>query len=686
VSSDAFSWLANDKIYTRRRGSGVSSVEILALPDELRQLVSQIMRQEPVRVEALVEALERPEEDVRGQVALLKAQGWLQAEEIDGQVHYRVNLARRRTRSLPPGIWQVLEGTWKVQLFRYFDEDEKADFSGAFELQHFETGQHIFEAGEWGYSMYLIDAGTVELVRQDVDGREVVLDRLKAGDIMGEFAVLLGERRWATARATERVSAWSLHKDALDRLLARSPGAGLSVRREIERGLWMKSQRGRPSAARVPGGGDEARLRRDNPVLVVGSGAIALARALAGYGVKRVLVLDVHPQPPTPVAASPKVDESSRLRDAGGAQTVEQRWVYDLDSKALAAALHQAVEQFDSVIVAAPTELHGPLMGVVGQIELVVDLSGTTVPWAIAAARRHWAVPAGGPVSIGGVARHLCHCTLGLALSGGAARALAHIGVLRALEEAQLPVDMIASTGMGAVVAGLYAAGLSVNDLIDLATRRDRDLNPFDGSLNLRLASRSALYAGKRARNALHKLLEDRTFADLRLSLYVVAADLESGQPVVFDQGPLVDAMEASLALAGLVAPAEISGSPIAALNERLLVDGSLINSVPADILSERGADLIVGVSTIPSPARQGALTAQGRVDLTSTWLRLRDQLAHTALMNNMRHLDVLITPQVDGFDGTAFDRAAELIAVGLTATQQEVEYIRALLVPDARS
>ena len=102
--------------------------------------------------------------------------------------------------------------------------------------------------------------------------------------------------------------------------------------------------------------------------------------------------------------------------------------------------------------------------------------------------------------------------------------------------------------------------------------------------------------------------------------------------------------------------------------------------------MTERGADLIVGVSTIPSPARQGALTAQGRVDLTSTWLRLRDQLAHTALMNNMRHLDVLITPRVDGFDGTAFDRAAELIAAGLTATQQEVDHIRALLVPDAES
>jgi NTE family protein len=661
MSDDAFSWLTSDQIYTRKRKGGVSSLEILALPDDLRQLVNQVMRREPVRLEELIDAVDRPADDVRGQVALLTAQGWLQAQEIDGESHYSVCLARRRARSLPPGIWQVLEGTWRVQLFRYFNDDEKADFSRAFKLEHFEAGQLIFEEGEWGHSMYLLDAGMVELFTHDADGRQVVLARLKPGDVVGEVAVLLGERRWATARAAESVSVWTLHKESLDRLLARSPAAGLSIRREVERQVYGLD---RPSAALTSGSPPREEFEDDderlNPMLVVGAGAMELARALSGYTGERVLVLDVR----SPQEAS----ESSR--------TVEQRLVRDLDSKALTAALRQGLDEFERVIVAAPIELHAPLMSIIGLIELVVDLSADPVPWIIAAARRRWTVPAalpGASTGIEYIARRLCHRVVGLALSGGAARALAHIGVLRAWEEAQLPIDMIASTGIGAVVAGLYAAGFSVNELTDLAVRHERDLNPFDGSLSLRLASRSALYAGKRARKALNKLLGSRTFADLRLPLYVVAADLESGELVILDEGSLAEAMEASLALAGLVAPAE--------LKERSLVDGGLVNPVPADVLAERGADLIVGVSTIPNPARQGVLASR---DLTDTWLHLRDQLAYTVFMNNLRHLDMLIMPQVNQFDGTAFDRAAELIAAGLAAAQQEIDHARTLLAPNA--
>lgn len=669
MSDDAFSWLTSDQIYTRKRKGGISSLEILALPDDLRHLINQVMRREPVRLEELIDALGRPADDVRGQVALLIAQGWLQTTEINAVIHYRVHLARRRARSLPPGIWQVLEGTWKEQLFRYFGDDEKADFSRAFKLEQFEAGEVIFKVGEWGQSMYLIDAGLVELVRHDADGREVVLARLKPGDIIGEVAVLLGERHWATARAVDKISVWTLHKDDLDRLLARLPSAGLSIQREIERRV-RSAPPSAPLSQEWPGDSDG----QLNPILVVGPGAMELAQILSGYTGERVLVLDLR--------------SDSSQADIGGTsgRAVDRRLARHLDSKELAAALRQGLGEFDRVIVAAPIELHGPLMGVIGLIELVVDLSDTEVPWVIAAARRRWTIPAGDRLDIEYIARRLCHRVLGLALSGGAARALAHIGALRALEEAQLPVDMIASTGIGAVIAGLYAAGFSVDDLTDLAIHRARDLNPFDGSLNLRLASRSALYAGKRARNALNKLLKGRTFADLRLPLYIVAADLESGEPVLLDKGPLDDAMEASLALAGLVAPAEIAASPIESLNGRSLVDGGLVNPMPANVLAERDAGLIIGVSVIPSPVRKGTLPSQGRIDLTSTWLRLRDQLAYTALMNSLRHLDMLIIPQVEQFDGTAFDRAAELIAAGLAATQREIDHIQRLLAPNAGS
>jgi NTE family protein len=671
--SDDFSWLTSDQILTRKRKSGVSSLEILELPDELRELVNTILRHGKMRMEELIATLDRPADDVRGQVALLTVQGWLQTEEIEGEIYCRVRLGRRRRRSLPPGIWQILEGTWKMPLLRYFSDDEKTDFIRAFTLKQFEAGETMFEANEWGQTLYLIDVGQVVLVRQDVDGHEVVLARLKPGDVIGEVAVLLGETNWATARAVDPVSAWTLHKEDLDDLLARSPTAGLAIRREIERrisGLDQRRAQSKESRDTLP-----QRQEEYNPILVVGSGAVDLAQALSGYIGQRLLILDLHPDTLPTLAPDKSSDQENR-------RTVEQRSVRNLDSEELLVAVRQGLDEFDRVIIAAPLDLHGPLMGIISLIELVIDTSGTQITWLIAAARRRWIASALAS-HIEYTARRLCHRVIGLTLSGGAARTLAHIGALRALEEAQFPIDMIASTGIGAVVAGLYTAGFSVEELTDLAVRRTRDLNPFDGSLNLRLVSRSALYAGKRARNTLQEMLKGRTFADLSPPLYVVTADLESGQPVILDRGPLFPAMEASLALAGLVAPAELPASPVDPLNERSLVDGGLINPLPADVLVERGASIIIGVSTIPNTYHQTALSSRRQANLTSTWLRLRDQLAHTMLLNNLRHLDVLVTIPVGNVDGTDFDRAEEVIAAGLEATRQQIDHIRALLTPD---
>jgi len=641
MTEEAFSWLTGDQIYTHKRKSGVSSMEILALPDDLRRLVNQVMRREPVRLDELVAALNRPESDVQGQVTLLSAQGWLEAIEINGETHYRVHLSRRRARSLPPGLWQVLEGKWKIQFFRHLNEQEQAELTRAFKLEQFEAGERLFQAGEWGHTLYLIETGLVELVASDADGHPVVLARCKPGDIIGEVAALLGERRWTTARVVEPVVAWSLHKADLDHLLSASPAAGLSVQREIERGIH--------------GPEHSHAVTKSNPLLVVGPSALELAHAISRYTRERILILDVH----------------SPARQIAPNDRIQHRPVAGLEGKELAAAVRQGLQEFDRVIVAAPVELHPPVMSIVGQVALVVDLSATAAPWVIAAARKRWIAT---PDHLDDLARRLTGRVVGLALSGGTARALAHIGVLQALEEAHIPIDMIASTGIGAVVAGLYAAGFSPTELTDLWRQRERDLNPFEKSFSLRPASRSALYTAKRARNTLGKLLAGRGFADLRLPLHVVTADLSNNQPVILNQGELAPAMEASLALAGLVAPVEVEGRP--------LVDGDLINPLPGDVLIQHAADIVIGVSVIPSPVL--LRTEPGRLDLTATWLRLRDQLAHTALQPCLRHLDALIAPPVAHFDAAAFDRAVELIAIGRRATQEELPYLQTLLAPGA--
>jgi NTE family protein len=682
MSDNSYSHLTSDQVYTPKRETGFSSLEILSLPDHLRDLVNQVMRHEPISLQELIATIGRPADDVRGQIALLSAQGWLRTEEIDSQPHYYVNLARRRTRKLPPGIWQVLEGTWKTQLFRHFNQDEKINFSQSFELEHYKAQQTIYKEGEWGYTMYLIDSGVVELVSKDVDGNKVVLKRLRSGDILGEIAILLGERHWATARAAEPVTAWTLTKSDLDQLLSRSPAAGLSIRRMIEQGLrdehtrisvnW-KSKPGERHAGITTSTAKGIDKDSIETVLVVGSGANTLITALSKYSGKPILAIDLH--------ASPSNEQVPQL------PSVDVRQLHNMDSKSLRGILNTDAPPNGLVVLMTPAELHSPLMGIIDTIDLVIDLSAKELPWVIAAARRRWSLPSNVPfkIAVERLARRLAGRTVGLVLGGGAARTLAHIGVLRALEEAQIPVDMIASTGMGAVIGGLYAAGLSVNELTDLALRHERELSPFESSFNLRLASRSALFEGKRARNTLIKLAGNRTFADLELPLFVIVTDLNSGKPITIDEGPLVDALTASIALAGLVDPVEISHSPIPSLNGHTLTDGSLINPVPADTLFSQGAHIIIGASTIPS-LHYTNTRSQERTDLLHTWLRLRDQLAYAALMDNLHYLDVLIVPSIDQFDGSEFDQAAELVAAGLSATQREIDYIRTLLAPDGDS
>jgi NTE family protein len=165
---------------------------------------------------------------------------------------------------------------------------------------------------------------------------------------------------------------------------------------------------------------------------------------------------------------------------------------------------------------------------------------------------------------------------IGLALSGGGAKGLAHIGVLKVLEEAQIPVHMLAGTSMGGIVAALYAAGRSVAELEQIArslrlldiVQRDRSYTGLIGN-------------GKIAKRLREALGGDPTFDRLKLPLALVTADLETGEEVVIREGPVLEAMLATMAVPIIFPPVNWRG--------RLLVDGGLLNQVPFDVVRQMG-------------------------------------------------------------------------------------------------
>lgn len=172
---------------------------------------------------------------------------------------------------------------------------------------------------------------------------------------------------------------------------------------------------------------------------------------------------------------------------------------------------------------------------------------------------------------------------VGLALGGGGARGLAHIGVLKILEKYKIPVDCISGTSMGAVIGALYSAEPDANKLEKKAFEIDWK-NIFDYTI-----PNYGLIRGGEIEKVLNKKLGNLKFKDLKIPLFVTAFDIENKQEIIFHKGNVVKAVRASIAIPGVFVPVENKG--------RILVDGGLTDVIPTEILKKEGMDIIIAVN-----------------------------------------------------------------------------------------
>jgi NTE family protein len=185
------------------------------------------------------------------------------------------------------------------------------------------------------------------------------------------------------------------------------------------------------------------------------------------------------------------------------------------------------------------------------------------------------------------------HKKVGYALGGGAARGLFHIGVLSVLEEYGIRPDIIAGTSMGSIIGAMYASGLNTDDLKHIACNINwKQIVRLTDIVTL---PKSGLIQGKRIVALLTSILGDINFSQLKCKYAVVAADLYTGQEVIYTEGSLIEAIRASISIPGIFTPVFYRG--------RYMVDGGLINVVPVNVCRELGADFVVGVNAIPDPA-----------------------------------------------------------------------------------
>lgn len=175
----------------------------------------------------------------------------------------------------------------------------------------------------------------------------------------------------------------------------------------------------------------------------------------------------------------------------------------------------------------------------------------------------------------------------GLALGSGSARGMAHIGVIQVLEAYHIPIDMIAGTSIGSVVGSVYATGASAKQMKEAALTMKRSKTI---SLMVPTLPYSGLISGNRAEEILNKIaLKDKTFDDLNIPFAAVATDIKTGAKVILNQGSVIKAVRASISIPGIFTPVKYQ--------DYYLVDGGLVDPVPADVVEKMGADIIIAVS-----------------------------------------------------------------------------------------
>ena len=234
---------------------------------------------------------------------------------------------------------------------------------------------------------------------------------------------------------------------------------------------------------------------------------------------------------------------------------------------------------------------------------------------------------------------------IGLALSGGAARGLAHIGVLKVFEEYKVPIHYVAATSVGSIIGAAYAARVSIERMEKMAqTIRWKHL----GGLSFRLMG---LSESSRMEKFLSDLLPCATFEDLEIPLAITATNLLTGDLIVFRRGSLNKAIRGSCALPWVYAPVEIDGL--------LVADGGLTMSVPCRVARQMGADIVIAVDI------RGNLAAKTPTNMFQVVMQSFAILGYGMRDYQVQEADLVIAPNVDAIGWDELDKAMDAIAAG---------------------
>ncbi len=255
---------------------------------------------------------------------------------------------------------------------------------------------------------------------------------------------------------------------------------------------------------------------------------------------------------------------------------------------------------------------------------------------------------------------------VGLALGSGAARGLAHIGLLEVFNKEGILIDAVTGTSMGALLGGLYLAGWSP-EFLDKFAKSIRKKHIIS-TLDFVLPPKRGLIDGYHIEAMLNRMLKIKTIEKLPKPFATISADIVTGQRVVHDSGDLVKGIRASISVPGVFVPIKDQ--------DKMLVDGGIVDPVPVDILCQSGVDIVIGVNVMRRPL-PGAVP-EGIIDIL---LNMTDIMGFKIFETQQLDRVIIIEPLKEHhFGGMEFDKAAELIELGKEAATKALPGIKARL------
>lgn len=580
----------------------------------------------------------------------------------------------------------------QTTLFAGLSEIELRQLAELAERQDLDSGEQLYGEDESPTYFYIVVSGRL---RVSVGGE--LLGYVGRGEPVGEMGVITGEPRTSSVHALRDSVLLRVAQAPLLELLNREAPT-LMVMTRLMLGRLRQYQRTRRRAAtRAHGALAILPASSSVPVKVL---AEALVRRLGGWPVAR-LITAAHVD-----AALGEGAAQTPFGDVEGCRRLRQ-WLNRLESQHpyLILAAHsdsdtwavRCLRQADRVLVMAEAgaepapipALHGLREGkLLAPVELVLlrpegDPSPHTRAWCeMAAARAHYFVHPWSDGDIGALARQITGRGVGLVLGGGGARGFAHIGLVRALHQLQIPVDITGGTSMGAFVSAMLASGFDPVEMAHVA--RETFVN--NNYLNDYTLPAVSLIRGRRFFNRLIEIFGERRIEELRRSFYCISTNLSSGATVVHDHGLLAAWVGTSMAVPGVAPPVAWEGD--------LLCDGGVVDNLPTDVMQalERGSIIACSVSQVGDLRALGYGQGAPDPEALFKWKkggilrpRLQEILIRSATLtadtvfrkDAMERADVEVHMPVQDIGMFAWKRLDELVERGYEHAMKQLEPLR---------